>query len=96
VKAWRLTAPGGELSFRDVPEPAVTDGSVLVRMHASPLLSYLRSYVEGKLTTYLPPEGEFTPGTNGVGVVESAGSDVYGLAAGQRVFCSPLTPVRGR
>jgi hypothetical protein len=41
VKAWRLTAPGGELSFRDVPEPAVTDGSALVRMHASPLLSYL-------------------------------------------------------
>jgi hypothetical protein len=31
VKAWRLTAPGGELSFRDVPEAAVTDGSALVR-----------------------------------------------------------------
>jgi alcohol dehydrogenase len=89
VKAWRLTAPGGELSFRDVPEPAVTDGSVLVRMHASPLLSYLRSYVEGQLTTYLPPEGEFTPGTNGIGVIETAGAGVYGLAAGQRVFCSP-------
>jgi hypothetical protein len=43
VRAWRLTAPGGELSFRD-------------------------------LTTYLPPEGEFTPGTNGVGVVEAAGA----------------------
>lgn len=89
MKAWRLTAPGGELSFREIPEPAVTDGSVLVRMQASPLLSYLRSYVEGELTTYLPPEGEFTPGTNGVGVVQSAGADVFGLTAGQRVFCSP-------
>lgn len=89
MKAWRLTAPGGELSFREVPDPAVTDGSVLVRLQASPLLSYLRSYVEGKLTSYLPPDGEFTPGTNGVGVIEAAGADVFGLPKGQRVFFSP-------
>ena len=89
MKAWRLTAPGGELSFREVPDPAVTDGAVLVRLQAAPLLSYLRSYVEGELTSYLPPDGEFTPGTNGIGVIEGVGADVVGLPKGQRVFCSP-------
>ena len=91
--AWRLTAPGGQLSFREVPVPAVTEGSVLVRLQAAPLLSYLRSYVDGELAGYRPPEGEFTPGTNGVGVIEATGAGVYGLAAGQRVFCSPYLVV---
>ena len=60
-KAWRLTAPGGELSFREVPDPVVTDGSVLVRLQAAPLLSYLRSYVHGQLPGYRPPQGEPRP-----------------------------------
>ena len=89
MKAWRLTAPGGQLSFREVQVPAVTEGSVLVRLQAAPLLSYLRSYVEGELGGYQPPQGEFTLGTNGVGVIEATGTGVYGLADGQRVFCSP-------
>jgi alcohol dehydrogenase len=57
------------------------------------LLSYLRSYVDGQLPGYRPPQGEFTPGTNGIGVIEAVGAGVYGLSAGQRVFCSPYLVV---
>lgn len=87
--AWRLEAPGKNLDYRQVPEPAVRAGTVRVRVHATPLLSYLRAYTAGELTTYQPPEGEFTPGTNGVGVVEEAGDDVWHLQPGQRVMLSP-------
>jgi hypothetical protein len=37
MKAWRLTAPGGELSFRDVPEPAVAEpAEALIALTADP------------------------------------------------------------
>jgi alcohol dehydrogenase len=87
--AWRLEAPGKSLDYRQVPEPVVRAGTVRVRIAAAPLLSYLRAYAAGELTTYQPPDSEFTPGTNGVGVVEEAGGDVWHLKAGQRVVLSP-------
>lgn len=87
--AWRLTAPGKELAYREIPEPPVRAGTVRVRLQAAPLLSYLRAYVAGELTSYLPPAGEFTPGTNGVGVVDAVGPDVWHLRPGQRVVVSP-------
>jgi alcohol dehydrogenase len=89
MKAWRLRMAQRELRWTDVPVPAVRDGAVLVRMQASPLLSYLRSYVSGELASYHPPQHEFTPGTNGTGVIERTGPGVYGLTAGQRVLLSP-------
>jgi alcohol dehydrogenase len=51
-------------------------------------LSYLKSYVEGRLPAYNPPRGPFTIGTNGVGVVETVGRDVWHLKPGQRVMLS--------
>jgi alcohol dehydrogenase len=89
MKAWRLTGLGGALTFEDVPKPEVRPGSVLVRIAASPLLSYLKAYVEGRLTFYNPPPGAFTPGTNGVGVVEEVGRDVWSVKPGHRVVFSP-------
>jgi alcohol dehydrogenase len=62
---------------------------VLVHIEAVPLLSYLKRYVEGKLAFYSPPPGKFTPGTNGVGVIEAVGRDVWHLRPGQRVVLSP-------
>jgi alcohol dehydrogenase len=61
---------------------------VLVRIEASALMSYLKAYVEGKLPIYNPPPGPFTIGTNGVGVVEAVGRDVWHLKPGQRVVLS--------
>ena len=55
MKAWRLAMADGSFTCSDVPVPAAREGSVLVRMQASPLLSYLRSFVAGELTSYSPP-----------------------------------------
>jgi alcohol dehydrogenase len=86
--AWRLRGPGGALELQYIALPGVRPGSVRIRMEAAPLLSYLRDYAAGKLP-YWYPEGTFTPGTNGVGVVEEVGSDVYHFVPGQRVFVHP-------
>jgi alcohol dehydrogenase len=89
MKAWRLEGLGGTLTLEDVPVPDVRPGAVLIRIEASPLLSYLKQYVEGKLIFYNPPSGKFTPGTNGVGVIEATGRHVWHLKRGQRVVFSP-------
>jgi alcohol dehydrogenase len=89
MKAWQLDGLGGKLTFEEVPVPETRPGSVLVRIQASPLLSYLKDYIEGRLTFYSPPPGKFIPGTNGVGVIEKVGCDVWHLQPGQRVVFSP-------
>ena len=88
MKAWQLQRLGGELRFNDVRTPEPRPGSALVRIEASALMSYLKAYVEGKLPVYNPPPGPFTIGTNGVGVVEAVGRDVWHLKPGQRVVLS--------
>jgi len=88
MKAWQLDRLGGELRFNDVRRPEPRAGSVLVRIEASALMSYLKAYVEGKLPVYNPPPGPFTIGTNGVGVIEAVGRDVWHLKPGQRVVLS--------
>ena len=89
MKAWRLEGLGGALTLEDVPVPEIRPGSVLLRIEASPLLSYLKDYVDGKLVFYNPPPGKFTLGTNGVGIIEAIGRDVWHLRPGQRVVFSP-------
>src|ERR1700694_2881933 len=88
MKAWQLDRPGGELRFTDVRTPEPRPGSALVWIEASALMSYLKAYVEGKLPIYNPPPGPFTIGTNGVGVVEAVGRDVWHLKPGQRMVMS--------
>jgi alcohol dehydrogenase len=90
MRAWRLERLGGDLSLRDIETPQPRPGSVLVRIEASVLMSYLKAYVEGRLPNYAPPRGPFTIGTNGVGVVEAVGRDVWHLRPGQRVILSSL------
>jgi alcohol dehydrogenase len=88
MKAWQLDSLGGSLTFKDIATPEVRPGSVLVRIEASALMSYLKAYVAGQLPMYNPPKGAFTPGTNGVGVVHAVGRDVWHLKPGQRVVLS--------
>jgi alcohol dehydrogenase len=88
MKAWQLDRLGGNLTFKDIATPQVRPGSVLVRIEASALMSYLKAYVEGQLPMYNPPKGAFTPGTNGVGVVHAVGRDVWHLKPGQPVVLS--------
>src|ERR1700722_7584180 len=88
MKAWMLDEPGQSLALREVAQPQPRRGAVLVRMEAVPLLSYTRSYIEGKLPYAYPP-GPFSPGTNGVGRVEAVGEGVVAFHAGQRVAVNP-------
>jgi len=87
MKAWRLSLTDERFDYRELPDPEPRVAGVTVRMDAAPLLSYLRAFVAGELPGYLPPGGEFTPGTNGVGVIDRVGAQVYGLAPGQRCCC---------
>ena len=89
MKAWRLERLGGNLGLQDVPVPEARPGSVLVRMQAASLLSYLKQYVRGELPHYLAPKRPFTLGTNGVGDIAAVGRDVWHLKPGQRVVISP-------
>jgi hypothetical protein len=49
MKVWMLDEPGQPLALREVTQPQPRRGAVLVRMESVPLLSYTRSYLEGKL-----------------------------------------------
>jgi alcohol dehydrogenase len=88
MKAWQLNRLGGTLTFKDLRVPEPRPGSVLVRIEASALMSYLKAYVEGQLPTYNPPKAPFTPGGNGAGTVHSIGRDVWQVHPGQRVVLS--------
>ena len=90
MKAWRLDQLGGALKLETIAIPEVRSGSILVRVEASTLMSYMKAYVEGKLPPYHAPRGPFTPGGNCVGVIEAIGRDVWQLKPGQRVVLSPL------
>jgi alcohol dehydrogenase len=89
MKAWRLEKAGGRLALEDLPLPEVRPGAVRVRMEAAPVLSYLGDVIAGKLAIYRFPRRPFTPGTNGVGVVDAVGSEVYHVKPGQRVVLNP-------
>jgi len=88
MKAWRIKALGSPITLDDIPTPRIRSGTVLVRMAAVPLLSYLREYALGKLP-YWYPSVPFTLGTNGVGNVEAIGEDVYHFRPGQLVAINP-------
>src|SRR3954447_14279940 len=89
MKAWRLDRLGGSLTLQDLPRPQPRPGTIVLRIEASPLLSYLKAYVRGELPTYTAPRHPFTPGTNAVGTIEAVGRDVWHLKPGQRVVFSP-------
>ncbi len=88
MKAWLLDRLGGTLKLVNAPIPEPRPGSVIVKIEASALMSYLKAYVEGRLPTYNPPDGWFTPGGNAVGAVHSVGAEVYHLKPGERVVVS--------
>jgi alcohol dehydrogenase len=91
VKAWQFS-PGAAspLTLIERAAPKARAGSVVVRMHAVPLLSYLGDYVHGKLARhYQYPDQPFVIGTNGVGVIEAVGEGVHHFQPGQAVLVHP-------
>jgi alcohol dehydrogenase len=88
MKAWRVQALGSPVQLVAVDKPETRPGTVLVRMAASPLLSYLKRYATGTMAYGYPP-APFTLGTNGSGTVAGVGSDVYHVKVGERVVVHP-------
>jgi alcohol dehydrogenase len=88
MKAWQLEKLGGTLQLVDLPLPEPRAGSVVVRMEASVLMSYMQAYVAGQLPIYHAPDRPFIPGGNGIGVIHAVGPDVWQLKPGQRVVVS--------
>ena len=88
MRAWQLERLGGALELNKIPVPEPRPGSVVVRVEASSLMSYMKDYVEGKLPIYNPPKGKFVPGGNAVAVIHAVGRDVWHLQPGQRVVLS--------
>jgi alcohol dehydrogenase len=87
MKAWRALE-NGRLELQDLPTPKPAADGIVLRMEAVPMLSYLRQVLDGSLGYDTPPR-PFTPGTNGIGVIEAVGAAVYHLAPGQRVVLNP-------
>jgi NADPH:quinone reductase-like Zn-dependent oxidoreductase len=78
-----------ELRYEDVPDPAPSDGEVVVRVRACGL-NHLDIYVrEGShgMKAPLPHIG----GLEGVGEIEAAGSAATGWRGGERVMVIPFT-----
>jgi NADPH:quinone reductase len=86
MKAIRVSEYGGPsvLKLGEVPTPAVGPNQVLVRNHAigvNPVDTYLRSNTDNR-----GPKLPYTPGSDAAGVVESVGSGVTTVKAGDRVY----------
>ncbi len=83
MKAIVIGAHGGpeQLHYTDTDKPTPGPNDVLVRIQAAGV-NYIDTYHR---TGLYPADPPFTPGMEGAGVVEAAGQDVTGLAAGDRV-----------
>lgn len=86
MKAIRVSEYGGPavLKLEEIPTPQPGPGQVLVRNHAvgiNPVDTYLRSNTDNR-----GPKLPYTPGADAAGVVESVGSGVTGVKAGDRVY----------
>src|SRR3954470_277850 len=70
-----------------VPEPAA--GQVRVRLHAAGV-NPADTYIRTGQYAFFRPELPYTPGFDGVGVVDAVGAGVTSAAPGDRVFVSAL------
>ena len=89
MKAWRLGPPRRNSSIsEDAPIPSLGAGSVVVRIEASALMSYLKAYVEGRLPIYSPPDGPVHARRQRDRHRARDRPEVYHVKVGQRVVIS--------
>lgn len=86
MKAIIVRAFGGPevMRLEDAPDPTPGPSDVLVRIRAAgvnPVDAYIRSGTYPR-----KPALPYTPGLDGAGEIEAAGSEVRGFAAGDRVY----------
>ncbi len=92
MKAAVLEAFGTPLIFKEVPEPTIGTGEVIVEVVAAPVLSYADEVLSGARRYLLPTP--VVPGCGAVGRVREVGPDATKLKPGDWVFCDPT--VRSR
>lgn len=90
MKAIRVHAFGGPevLTLEDAQPVVARDGEVVVRLHATgvnPVDTYVRAGTYAR-----KPSLPYTPGTDGAGVIEQAGSGVTAVKPGDRVYVAAL------
>ncbi len=83
MKAAVVHELGGTLSVEDVPKPEPDAGEVVVRVEASGLCHTDIHAAHGDWP--VKPQPPFTPGHEGVGIVEAVGPGVTEVALGDRV-----------
>lgn len=88
MRAWQLDRLGGHLKLIETPIPEARPGTVVLKLEASVLMSYLQDYVAGRLPYYSAPSVPFTIGSNGIFTIHAVGRDVWHLRPGQRVILS--------
>ena len=88
MKAIRPLKKDSPLVVEDVPDPTLKDSDVLVSIEAAGVLSYHEDVLSGKLGYALPPL-PFTPGNDGVGIIEEVGSTILHVSVGDRVAIDP-------
>jgi alcohol dehydrogenase len=84
MKSARLERLGEPLVLRELPEPELRPGGVIVRMLTARVISYSKEVFAGRQGAALSVP--FTPGAGGVAVVEDVADDVDGLERGERVL----------
>jgi alcohol dehydrogenase len=92
MKAAVLSAFGIPLVVKQVPEPRMGTGEVIVDVAAAPVLSYADEVFSGARKYLLPTP--VIPGCGAVGRVREVGPDATKLRPGDWVFCDPTTRSR--
>ena len=92
MKAAVLDHFGASLALREMPDPALGTGEVIVDVVAAPVLPYMNEVLEGRRRYLL--ELPAVPGAGAVGQVRATGPDATRLTTGDWVFCDPT--VRSR
>src|SRR5581483_9876867 len=92
MKAAVLDAFGSPLDVRDLPDPVLGTGEVIVDVVAAGVLPYMAEVLSGKREYLMSLP--MTPGAGAVGRVRAVGPDSTRLRVGEWVFCDPT--VRSR
>ena len=86
MRALHVPAPGEKPQIGDLPVPAVTDGTVLIRVRAAGLNPLDNAIGGGWLAAMMPHEYPLVLGRDAAGVVEAVGAGVEHVKPGDEVI----------